>query len=310
MLHRDIYNYTVKFGAACICHDARLLGLVSGIAGNAKAAMIARRELGRHVTAEDIATWNQDETLRDANFLNDLARAAQPLIFHARKSVLDLRARAGITAAYLPFAIYRPWAGPAMTDSARRQARHRLGLGDDEILICSFGFITPNKAVDAALQSFSLLRQSGIKARLSWVGSGLETIAPREPTLRSLELSDHVQFHRSYLSEESYRDYLLAADFGLQLRSGGRGNISGALQDCIAIGLPTVTNNDLAESLNAPSYIARVDDKLAPADIAASLRAMITDGRRRTAHEAERADYCARHSMENYAKALCDILAL
>jgi hypothetical protein len=125
-----------------------------------------------------------------------------------------------------------------------------------------------------------------------------------------LELSDHVQFHRSYLSEESYRDYLLAADFGLQLRSGGRGNISGALQDCIAIGLPTVTNNDLAESLNAPSYIARVDDALAPADIAASLRAMITDGRPRTAHEAERADYCARHSMENYAKALCDILAL
>ena len=98
-------------------------------------------------------------------------------------------------------------------------------------------------------------------------------------------------------------------DGALQLRKAGAGQISGALQDCIAAGLPTVASRDLAENLQAPSYVHRVSDQLDPQEIALALAEML-DAAEREKHEAERVDYYATHSMERYANALLEILEI
>jgi hypothetical protein len=45
------------------------------------------------------------------------------------------------------------------------------------------------------------------------------------------------------------------ADLAVQLRRRRLGILSGALLDCAAAGLPTVTNESLAASVGAPHYI-------------------------------------------------------
>ncbi len=300
-LHREIYDLTLRYGGAAICHDARLLGLLRALHGAAGAAAIAAAEIGRDVTAAEIIAWERDESLRAADFLGPLAAAARPLILHGRPSL-------GRGAVYLPFPIYRPW--DVVDSAARNAARARLGLREDEFLIGSFGFVDWVKGVAPALRALSLLPRGRRVFRMLWVGKSYDNVKDFEELAARLGVADMVHFNRDFLSEAQWRDYLLAVDCGLQLRLGGPGNISGALQDCISAGLPSVANHDLAESLDAPSYVRRVADVLAPQDIAAALLAMMNDDRPRAAHEDERADYCARYSMENYAKALCDVLGL
>jgi hypothetical protein len=125
-----------------------------------------------------------------------------------------------------------------------------------------------------------------------------------------LGLSESVEFTAEYTSETTYRDYLLAADLGVQLRTYLLGGLSGALLDCITVGLPTVANSDLADSMEAPSYVERVHDRPSPVLIAnawASLIERYNSGAR--PHE-ERKAFAATHNFTVYAHRLCEGLSL
>ncbi|MDR3521116.1 MAG: hypothetical protein P4L54_05815 [Acidocella sp.] len=304
--HGQIFDLLLRYGGACICHDARLLGLYTQQCGANGAAKAASGELGRLVSVNEVHTWSLHETQREANFLDQLAVAASPLILHARHSVEAL-AKRGLGAQYLPFAIYRPWNDTTVSTPLRQAARQRLGWPEDVKLIISLGFINPTKGIGAALQALALLLKQNIAARLLWVGEAHCDLAPWRDLANSLNLQNAVVWLDEFIPEATYRDYILAADAGLQLRNAGRGNISGALQDCIASGLPSVANEDLADNLAAPDYILRVPDTLPPMAIAASLLAVLTN---RPATEAARAAYMAQHNMRTYAKQLCNLLGL
>ena len=308
--HNEIYDLQMRYGGACICHDARLLGFSIARNGMAATALAAGRELGRKVNEAELELWTYNETKREANFLSELADTARPLIFHARHSVTALKQQLNKDARYLPFAIYRPWSGGTITPKAKAEARARLGLDQDERLIASFGFINYIKGIKPALRALALLRDSGFACRLIWAGEPGADLPRFRAMAAALDVADCVTFQTSFLSESSYRDHLLAADCGLQLRAGGKGNISGALQDCIAAGLPSVANDDLAENLDAPSFVRRVPDRLNPTEISNALRRVFVGNQPRNVYEPERAAYCDEHSMARYASSLCATLEL
>jgi glycosyltransferase involved in cell wall biosynthesis len=283
-----------------------LLGFSIGKYGLDHAARLASDELGRPVGAAEIEAWEKDESRREADFFGPLVTAADPMIFHTRHAVARVRQRFGATARYLPFALQRPWPDDAISDAARRAARQRVGMKDGEIAIVSFGFIHATKGIDAGLRALVDLPD----CRLYWIGQNHQDISAFEALARTLGIADRVVFANRFFRDTEYRDYLLAADFGLQLRLGSRGNISGALSDCIAAGLPTVASADLADNVEAPSFIRRVPDPPAAADIAAAFHALMGSGPQRGRWVDERFAYCERHSMQNYAKGLCEILGL
>lgn len=303
-LHAEIYDLACRWGSAALCHDSRLLGLATRH-GLPHAAALAAEELARPVTASDIAAWAQDETKREASFLRDLAHAARPLIFHNRPPVALVQARFGVTAHYLPFAIYRPFA-QGRTPASRAHARNELGLDPAEKIIASFGFIGGGKGIAQALHAFAKIH-AATPSRLIFVGEPTQVTPALKTLAERLGIAAAVTFGQDFIPEQDYRHYLLAADCALQLREGGPGNISGALQDGIAAGLPAVASRDLAENIDAPSYVKRVSDELDPAEIATALAAQL-DTRFNT--EPERQAYCATHSMANYASSLLKILAL
>jgi len=304
--HFGIHDLLLRHGGACICHDARLLGFTIGKYGLDHAARLASEELGRRVSAAEIEAWDEDESRREADFFGPLVAAADPMIFHTRHSAAAVRQRFGVAARYLPFALQRPWPDNAISEAARLAARQRLGMPDSEIAIVSFGFIHATKGIEAGLRALADLPD----CRLYWIGQNHQDISGFEALARDLAVADRVVFANRFFPDTEYRDYLLAADFGLQLRLGSLGNISGALSDCIAAGLPTVASADLADNVDAPSFIRRVPDPPAPADIVAAFQELLAHGRQRGGWVEERFAYCERHSMRNYAKGLCEILGL
>jgi hypothetical protein len=292
--HSRIFDFQARFGGAVICHDSRLMHFFSEKIGVRRTAEIASKELGRRVTPEELGAWHQDETRREAACLGDLPDTALPFICHAKATAALVAARYKKTAVYLPFAIYREWGFGALSALQKHAARERLGIARREKIVVTFGFVNESKAIAQTIEAMAL--QNG-HAKLIWVGEAHAAL-PDSP---------HVIFLNRFTPEAAYRDYLLAADCGLQLRIGGSGNISGALQDCIAAGLPTVANEDLAAALDAPSYVSRVADALDPKEIAGALSVLLTW---KPNTDYERAAYTAAHSMAGYAEGLCKTLGL
>lgn len=283
-MHAKTHDFTTRFGAGVLCHDSRLLGLFAG-QSLAVAANAATKELGRLVFEAEILRWSANEFTRAANFLGDLAATARPLIFHTRMSVPH--------AHYLPFALQR-----SFTPTPKPQARAALGLGAHPLII-SCGFLNASKAIPLALEAFALIRQT-IDAKLVFVGVAEADFSPQA---EALGLTAHVTLGTGYTPDSTYQLWLNAADCALQLRSGPPGNISGALQDCINAGLPTVATADLADNLNAPAYVSRVPNE--PEPIARALTQLLTT---KPETSSARAAYAHTHSMASFAPALLTLL--
>ncbi|MDE8349621.1 MAG: glycosyltransferase [Acidocella sp.] len=301
--HLATLAHVQRYGGACLCHDSRLINLYEQALGLSGAAKIASRELQRNVSADEISLWLADENARQADFLGEIAAAARPLILHSKLAAQSLCMR-GISAYWLNFPIYRPWDAP-ISLAQKQAARARLGLHGNVII--SLGFIMPSKGLAPALHAMTRLRVMGVQATLVWVGQPACDLAPWRAQALALGVADNVVFSTGFVDEARYRDFICAADVGLQLRLGGRGNISGALQDCIAAGLPCVASNDLAQGAAAPHYVSRVNDMPEPDEIAQALAAWLQAPR---VTDAERADYAQNHSMARYAEGLCRLLEL
>ena len=292
-LHGEIYDLCLRYGAAALCHDARLLGLATS-RGLGVAEEMASAELGREVCEAEVETWARDEAKREASFLGPLARAARPLMFHTPQPVALCRERFGVEALCLPFPMMRPHV--PITPAEREAERARFGIGPAEKLIVSFGFLVPGKGIAEALAAFALLKARMPEAKLVFAGE-----AEMEIDLTS---NDGVTV-TGFLSDADYNAWLAAADAGLQLRAGQPGGISAALQDCIGAGLPSVASRDLAENINAPDYVIRVADKPDPEEISMAFENALLEPRDT---ENARVNYVAAHAMAAYAERLLEIV--
>ncbi|WP_298216120.1 glycosyltransferase [Acidocella sp.] len=297
-LHKSIHDLCLRHGAGALCHDSRLLGLATA-AGLEPAAAQASAELGRAVSAAEVARWAADESRREASFLGPLARAARPLIFHAPQPAALCRARFGAEAAFLPFPMMRPY--PPVTGAERAAARARLGIAPEERLVVSLGFLVPGKGIAEALGAFARVKARLPRARLVFAGAAEMNLAPFAAEAKALG----VTLGTGYLPAAEYRAWMAAADAGLQLRLGQPGGISAALQDLIGAGLPCAASRDLAENIAAPAYVRRVSDWPDIGEIAGALLDCLSGAEER---EAARTAYIEAHSMAGYARRLLSLL--
>lgn len=306
--HLGIERLLTRYGGACVAHDSRMLGFYAILHGTPRACALAEAELRRPVSPTELAVWMADETQLPATLMGPVAGSAAPLFQHSRLAVRNTLRLPGADARYLPFPLYRLFDAAALEPAARAAARERLGL--QGIVIASFGFVHWTKAPAECIWAVSLLRGWGIDASLHFVGAAHMDLGPLRALLRETGMEAHVRLGDAYFGEAAYRDYLLAADLGLQLRSFANGAVSGALQDCIAAGLASVANADLAEAIEAPDYVLRVPDALSPVLIAEALAKLLDDGANGHRHAAARLDYADAHSFARYTDRLFAALGL
>ena len=90
----------------------------------------------------------------------------------------------------------------------------------------------------------------------------------------------------------------------------GLGGLSGALLDCAAAGLPTVTNESLGAAVGVPDYFRCIPDRISPLLLAEALADLLTSGLTVERPETARRDYSEQRSFVAYARGLCQVLEL
>jgi len=131
----------------------------------------------------------------------------------------------------------------APAEMERAHVRKELGIDDQTILLCSFGIMDftklNHKVVEALGESLS---QKHKNVKLVFVGELGGTYKEQiEALIDRYDLRENVTV-TGWASDELYKQYLVAADVAVQLRSLSRGETSAAVLDCMNYGLPTIVN--------------------------------------------------------------------
>ena len=305
-IHLGILDLLLRFGGAAIQHDSRMVDLYATEIPRARREALAAAELGRALRPHEMDDWLTSQSAPAALMQGEIAAAAEPLFVHSPATAAELLRRHGTRAIHLPFSLYRSIPEAAFGPAARTRARDRLGLKPDEILVATFGWVHPTKAPFDSIWALEVLRSWGIPARLRFVGAPAMDMAPLHALADELGVRDYVDMVEGHVDESAYRDALVAADLGLQLRTTGPGSVSGGLADCIAAGLPTVASASLAGSMDVPPYVRAVPDARSPMLIAEALADLVGGPSTRDA----RRDYAACHGFDRYAAQMCAGLGL
>lgn len=304
--HAGILEQHLCYGGPCILHDSRLIDLYAWWFGVERTRCLAEAELGRPVTRREVRDWAADQSDLPTLFLSEVVRAGEPVFVHSRGLADEIRRACGVEAIHLPFALLREFSAAETAPPARRRARALLGVPEGRLLVVTLGIYGPTKAPEVCLDAVAMLRGVGLDVQLAFVGA--DPAAGRDLALRARAagVDDALHFTGAWLDDDLYRAWVSAADAAIQLRTHRFGGISAALMDCIAAGVPTVANDDLASALDAPASVRRVADALEARAVAAELR-LALEARR---DEAARQRYCSEHSMSAYCDRLLEGLGL
>jgi glycosyltransferase involved in cell wall biosynthesis len=306
--HAPILDHHLRYGGPCILHDSRLVDLYAWWHGPERTRVLAEAELGRSVSAAELREWTGAQGRLPTLFLSEVVRAGGPVFVHSRGLADEIRRLYGVQAVWLPFALLRDFPAWQTTTTERRAARARLGVGASTRLVVTLGIYGPAKAPETCADAVAALRAEGRDVELVFVGGDPVAAAGLLRRTRAAGLGGAIRCTGDWLADDVYRDWILAADAAVQLRSHRFGGISAALMDCIAAGVPTVANEDLAAALDAPSTVRRVPDAFTVADVAAGLREALRGEEARD--ERARSRYRAEHSMDAYVDRLLGALDL
>lgn len=306
--HAGIIDHHLRHGGPCILHDSRLIDLYAWWYGTARTRRVAEHELGRAVAPREIHDWTIRHGELPTLFLSEVVRAGSPVFVHSRGLADEIGRLYGAATVRLPFALLREFSPVETGPEARALARAALGIPADRRLVVTLGIYGPSKAPDVCVDAVARLRARGAEVHLAFVGvdavTGRETLA----RARAAGIGAAVHCTGAWLADDTYRAWVSAADAAVQLRTHRFGGISAALMDCVAAGVPTVANDDLAAALDAPPTVHRVPDTFTADDVAAGLWCLLRSGAARD--ETARRAYCGAHTMATYAEGLLASLGL
>lgn len=308
--HWRILQLHKRYGGACLMHDNRLAELYAWKLGLNGFARMASDILGRGVSLPEAEHWLRHPGKLPALFFDELLLRADPLIVHSRGIQAHIAHQYKFQTEYLPFCCYRHIADNELTDEPRTAARARIGVPSDRVLIISLGMLTRVKGIPECIYATEQLRSWGVPAELHLVGSPSDMKEELLSLAERLKVSSHVRLMQDWTTEQEYQDYLLSADYAIQLRAHGFGGLSGAVMDCITAGLPTVVNEDLATAMDSPDYVLRVPDNFSPLLIAEQIYLSWKAGRHHVRLGRARSAYLEEHSFERYAKLMMKVLGL
>ena len=164
------------------------------------------------------------------------------VIVHSRAAMLCAQEVFGPSVTHMTVQV--PLLRSIMPNCDRFSARRRLGIADDEFVVCSFGFVADTKLSDRLFNAWVESRTGrSEKTLLIYVGRNgddpwaiaLERSIMQQAAVVNAEIT-------GYVDPDKYKDYLSAADLAIQLRKNSRGETSRAVLDCMAAGIPVVVN--------------------------------------------------------------------
>lgn len=306
-LHIPHIDLMRKVDAIAVAHDTRMVEFYMAMRSPNGAAQVMLRNTGR--TELDFPFDEQIDDMRllqNAGFW-EIAQQAAALVVHSPSAAPRIEAETGLRPHVLPFATQRfPWTDE-VTDEMRRQARQRLGFADGVVHLTTFGFADiRTKMMDLVVESANWLTQWGHDVHLHVAGSSRPDVADtlraraEEGGLAGFEIT-------GYLQDDTFRDYLLATDVGVQLRVSPLLGVSGPLSDLAAFGTTAVASTGLCIDVDTPAYVHRLPDAVSPVMVAEAIEQAVADPMPHHERERERHAYLERKSPRRYAELLLDV---
>lgn len=165
----------------------------------------------------------------------------------------------------------------------RIEARHQLNLNLDDFVVCSFGLLGSTKLnqrlLDAWLKS-SLSKNKHCK--LVFVGENNcgDYGADLQKTIKNNDSNKHI-YITGWADTTTFRQYLAAADIGVQLRTLSRGETSAAVLDCMNYGLPTIVNANGSMAYLPDDGVIKLPDEFDDAELIFALETLWQNSNRR-----------------------------
>ena len=161
----------------------------------------------------------------------------------------------------------------------RAAARAALGIASDTFLVCSFGFVAPNKLTHELLRAW-LASSLGSERGCMLVLVGANHDSPYgvqvDEIIRGAGPDANIRI-AGWTDETIYRQYLQAADVGVQLRTNAHGESSAAVLDCLNYGLPTIVNANGSMAEFPADALWRLPDEFGSAELGAALERLRGD---------------------------------
>ena len=212
----------------------------------------------------------------------EVLQNALGVIVHAEYSRQLAREWFGPTAAD-DWALIQHLRTPAMKVD-RAAARRALGIPDDAFVVCSFGHIGPTKLNHRLLAAWSMTPLArDPHCRLVFVGQnhggeyGIDLVS----AMRGQTSGSGVEV-TGYVDQDAFRQWLAAADVGVQLRTLSRGETSGTVLDCMNYGLATIVNANGSMKELDPFAVWMLPDDFEDHQLAEALTRLHADEHRRS----------------------------
>lgn len=182
-------------------------------------------------------------------------------------------------------------------DGDKLVARNALGFFPGDFLVCAFGMLGPTKLNHRLLQAWLKSRLALDRAcYLLFVGENHHGEYGRD-LLKGINHSPAAQNIRitGWVEMDVFRQYLAAADVGVQLRTLSRGETSAAVLDCMNYGLATIVNANGSMSDLDEKAVLKLSDEFSDEQLVAALETLRQDETRRCRMGQAARDIILRH---------------
>jgi glycosyltransferase involved in cell wall biosynthesis len=239
--------------------------------------------------------------------------------YPVNKGVLDNAAGIIVHSDY-PKQLAEQWYGPGAADgwrtipllrgkaqghdtaAARVEARQRLGIGDGEFVVCSFGMLGPTKLNEELLDAYLESPLAADKhCRLVFVGAN-------DPGLYGAAVQKKLRERTAitgFVDAAAYADWLAACDVAVQLRGASRGETSAAVLDCLLYGVPTIVNAHGSTASLPADLLLMLPDRVEVPALADALRRLHADAGLRAQLAQRAAAYMQAEHAPAHAGRLC-----
>jgi glycosyltransferase involved in cell wall biosynthesis len=276
--HRHMFDLIGEFPGVVVLHDFYLSGVVANL------DLQAVKPHSWATALVDGHGWNALQARYKAKSASELAKlvADYPcnlevleqslgVIVHSKHSrqLAENWFGAGATNDWSVLPLLRT---PAI-HLERKVARQSLGLADNDFVVCSFGYLSPSKLNHRLLSAWLAAPMAQhANCHLVFVGKNIDDDYGVHLT-RTIE--KNIQQSRIHITgwtdTQNYKNWLQAADVGVQLRILSRGETSAAVLDCMNYGMAVVVNANGAMADLEQQAVLMLPDEFTEDDLVTAL---------------------------------------
>lgn len=173
--------------------------------------------------------------------------------------------------------------GSQLSLNEKSELKIKHGFKENDFLICSFGFLHPNKLNHRLIQASKALLNKYENLYLVFIGE--EPAERYHITLVKLvsenKIKNKVKF-LGFANSKLYKDYLQIADISVQLRHNTRGETSGCLLKCLSYGIPTIINAHGSFSEISDEIVIKLNNNFSDSDLQDSIETLYNNNNLRS----------------------------